>query len=157
MLMDDRYSIEVGDDFVEINGDLTIEETFDFLNFFEKKGFKSITGGWENSTLVMSRKGVEEKWEEIRQKENIELESMYQDLYKQSQEENRILKRRVDEVEGLIRTMFLEESEKVKDLRKHNEILIKELKKNKLQENEEVKKILYGFSYEDPEDEEDKE
>lgn len=150
-MRDERYSIEVGDDYVEIHGDLTIEETFDFLNFFEKKGFRSVTGGWENSTLVMSRRGVEEKWEEIRKKEHIDSEAMYENLYTLQQEKEKSLNRRIDELESLMRVMFSDESDKVQKLRKENDVLIKKLKMINMEENEEVKKLLEGFAYRAPE------
>lgn len=150
-MKEERYTIEVSDNFIEIHGDLTIEETFDFLNFFEKKGFKSITTGWENSTLVMSRKGVDEKWEELREKEHVESEKFYELLYNQSQEKIKVLNRRIEEVESLMRVMFSDESDKFKKLKQENQALIKQLTRNKLEEDEEVKKLLQGFAYRAPE------
>lgn len=146
-MIEERYSIEVSDDFVEIHGDLTIEETFDYLNFFEKKGFKSITGGWENSTLVMSRKGVDEKWEETRQKQHEESEAFYENLYNQSEEKIKVKNRRVEELESTIRIMFHDESERVKTLKAQNEVLWKAAKQSKLSESEEFQKILNSFTF----------
>lgn len=153
----ERYTIEVHDDFVEIHGDLTIEEAFDYMNFFEKKGFKSLISGWENSTILLSRKGVEEKCQELLEKEHIQSEAFYEQLYGQQQEKEKALNRRIDELESLMRLMFSDESDKVNKLRKENEVLIKQLKKNKLEENEEVKKLLEGFAYRAPEVAEDTE
>lgn len=48
--MHERYSIEAKDESIMIYGDLSIEEAFDFLSFFERKGFKRLTLGSENST-----------------------------------------------------------------------------------------------------------
>lgn len=53
--MDEKYSIHVDEESVEIYGDLTIEETFDFLSFFERKGYKSVVPGLEDSTLRMRK------------------------------------------------------------------------------------------------------
>ena len=156
-MKDERYTIQVSDNFVEIKGDLTIEEAFDYINFFDKKGFKSITSGWDNSTMLLSRKGVEEKWEEIEKKERIESESMYENLYKQLQEKERISKRKIEELENLMRAMFSDENEKVKKLQEENDILIKKLKIMSMKEGEEIKKLLQGFSYQPSEVAEDAE
>lgn len=51
--MDKRYSIEVNDEAIEMYGELTIEEAFDFLNFFDKKGFKYLIASENNSTISM--------------------------------------------------------------------------------------------------------
>lgn len=152
-MRDERYSIQVGDDFVEIHGDLTIEETFDFLNFFEKKGFVSVTGGWENSTLVLSRKGVEQKWEEIRQKEHEESEKFYELLYKEAQEKIRVLNRRIEEVESLMRVMFSDESDKVKKLKQENDKLKNLRTLQELKDNSTVKVMLSELGLMTPEEE----
>lgn len=41
--MTSRYSICIGQDTVTIKGHLTIREAFDFLNFYDKEGFKCLT------------------------------------------------------------------------------------------------------------------
>ena len=55
----ERYSIEVSEGTVVIYGYLTIEEMFDFMNFFDKKGYQSAIPGWENSTLLLSKTPIE--------------------------------------------------------------------------------------------------
>lgn len=41
--MSSRYSICIGQDTVTIKGHMTIREAFDFLNFYDREGFKCIT------------------------------------------------------------------------------------------------------------------
>lgn len=61
--MIERYSIEVNDCLVEIRGTLTIEEAFDFLNFFDKKGYTNVVEGDQNSTIRMLKMNKEENTE----------------------------------------------------------------------------------------------
>lgn len=56
----ERYSIEVSDGAVVIYGNLSIEEAFDFLNFFDKKGYNSIGVGHQNSALVIYKQRIED-------------------------------------------------------------------------------------------------
>lgn len=77
--MSRSYEIKFDGDYVCIDGELTIEETFDFLSFYEKKGFNRVTSGVENSTLHLCKvdsQGIEsgsyekELQNEIHRKEN---------------------------------------------------------------------------------------
>lgn len=54
-----KYEIYATEQDIKIYGDLTIEEAFDFLNYFEKKGFNVITSGQQNSTLHFSHSNNE--------------------------------------------------------------------------------------------------
>jgi hypothetical protein len=56
----ERYSIEVGEGCVIIYGTLTIEEAFDYLNFFDKKGYNSVGPGYQNSALVIYKEDEKE-------------------------------------------------------------------------------------------------
>lgn len=60
-MIGERYSIYVYDGIVIIYGSLTIEETFDFINYFEKKGFNEVGVGDENSTLLLRKTDYEHK------------------------------------------------------------------------------------------------
>jgi|SRR6185436_2422828 len=123
--MDDRYTIEVGDDFVEIHGDLTIEEAFDYINFFEKKGFKSLRSGWENSTLLLCKNDVFEKQKEERKQEAADEERMYHDFFKSEKDEHDRTKEKLKDVERLLKQLMSEEYEKYKKLKEENDKLIK--------------------------------
>ena len=59
--MRETYFIEVTDESVEIYGELTIKETFDFLSFLERKGYKSVILGTKNSTLHMLKRDQKEE------------------------------------------------------------------------------------------------
>ena len=102
--MTERYSIEVNDDSVIIYGDLTIEETFDFLNFYERKGFTCVCVGIENSTLCMFKKNFAKDEIETEQKKLDEKNEFEESYYCQSlYEENIRLKKINKELEDLIR------------------------------------------------------
>ena len=62
---DERYSLEVGNDYVLIYGELSIREAFDFLSFFDQQGFKYFTCGHENSTLLLKKETEAELKKEI--------------------------------------------------------------------------------------------
>lgn len=80
--MEPRYSIEVSKDRVEVSGEISIREAFDFMNFFEQQGFNSLIFG--ESTLTMSRETIE-KFNELKEeiKHNAS-EKHYEDLYELS-------------------------------------------------------------------------
>ncbi len=96
--MQERYSMEVNDDCVKIYGTLTIEETFDFLNFFEKKGFNSIGIGYQNSSLMMYKESTENDPE--CPKENIihHEADFFRNLYADKVRENEQLIERIEEI-----------------------------------------------------------
>ena len=141
--MRERYSIEVDDESVEIYGELTIEETFDFLSFFERKGYNSIILGTENSTLHMLKRNKKEeiiddrqtkeanernKNEEVQDEEckkeceESEEEEDYKAMYIEKSEEF------LEQRENLID--FREENKKLRSLNKQVFELIKELYNN---------------------------
>lgn len=57
----EKYSIEAMDDCVIIYGTLTIEEAFDFISFYDKKGFTELGVGIENSTICLYRTDLQQK------------------------------------------------------------------------------------------------
>lgn len=140
--MREKYSIEVNEDYIEIFGDLTIEETFDFLNFFEKKGFKSVVNGYENSSLRMTKIGQDE----IRDNEYIsslkEDIKFYKDLLEKEKSFHAFSKKKLSDVENLLKTLMEESKDKTLTLLKENEKLKKEIKLEELKESPEVRDIL---------------
>lgn len=141
-MIEERYSIEVSDDFVEIHGDLTIEEAFDYINFFDKKGYKSLRSGWENSTLLLSRTDVFKEQEERRKQDDIEEERMYHDFFESEKKEHEKTKTRVNELESLIKQLMSEEYQKYKKLKEENDELIKQQAVYFLSQDPMVQKIL---------------
>ncbi len=117
--MYERYSVEVSENIVEIFGQLTIEEAFDYLNFFEKKGYNLVIVGDENSTLRMRKIDKEEKQDTTIQ----DFEGMYEKFYNTEVQKNEILKEKIRELEILIKklithrdeTKILEEVAKLKN------------------------------------------
>jgi hypothetical protein len=146
--MDDRYTIEVGDDFVEITGDLTIEEAFDYINFFDKKGYKSLTGGFDSGTTIcMSRKSVEQQIQEERKKEAESDEKFYESLYKQCCETKKEYEIKILSLEKLIKDLMTESKTKhaqkereYQELKKYNQILA-------MRNNPEVQNIIDNLNF----------
>lgn len=148
--MHERYSIEVNEESVMIYGDLSIEEAYDYLSFFERKGFKSITLGHENSTISFRRQSIEQVEEEVREIEHKLSEKFYENCHEAEKKEHQKTRNRVAELESLVKTIMSEKSERIQILEKSNAELLKRIQLNKLEESEEIKKFLHGFSYRPP-------
>lgn len=123
--MDERYSIKVSDEVVEIYGDLSIEEAFDFINFFDKKGFKSLKGDHDNYTLSMRRSSIEQMEIKAQTIEHIENEKFYEKLYDESQERTKKLEKDILTLERLIKELMTDEKIKQERLRRENDSLIR--------------------------------
>lgn len=92
------YTIEVSDEEVSICGQLTIEEAFDFINFFDRKGYKYINEGY-NSTLLLTKKSILEMKDHRNEINESLSEGMFEKLYTQSQH-------KVNELQDLIKKLF---------------------------------------------------
>ncbi len=123
--MRERYSIEVTDESVEIYGELTIEETFDFLSFFERKGYKSVILGTENSTLHMLKRDQAEEIVNDRIKELKDDVEDYKRSYKIEQERHEETKDKLKSIEQLIKDLTVESNNKRERILKENENLKK--------------------------------
>jgi len=143
--MDERYSIEVSDDCVLIYGHLSIEEAFDFLNFFDKKGFKSIDLGVDSSTLRFRRKSIEESEQEIREAEHKSSEAFYEGLYEESKKQVEKLGQKIRQLENFIKELMQTEQEKYARLAKENEANRRTQMLINLKDNPEVQKVLENF------------
>jgi hypothetical protein len=109
--MHEKYSINVCEESVEIYGDLTIEETFDFLSFFERKGYKSVVMGCENTTLRMLNTDQKEVIYDTFVKDLKEEILCYQDLFTKERESHEKTLEKLKEVEALKET-----NKKIKNL-----------------------------------------
>lgn len=105
-MIDERYSIQFSDDYILFHGNMTIEEGFDFINFYEKKGFNEISMGHENSCLCLMKKDKESEEKTKFQKECDESISFYKTLYEGQVERNNQLKKKIIELESLIKTLL---------------------------------------------------
>jgi hypothetical protein len=133
-----------------IYGDLSIEEAYDYLSFFERKGFKSLTLGHENSSLSFRRKSIEQVEEDVREVEHKLSEKFYENCHEAEKKEHKKTRNRVAELESLVKTIISDKSERIKILEKSNADLLKRIQLNKLEESEEIKKLIHGFSYRPP-------
>lgn len=154
--MHERYSIEVDDESVMIYGDLSIEEAFDFLNFFDKKGFKSLTLGYENSTIYMRRKSIEQVEEDVRIRDHKLSEKFYENCHEAEKKEHEKTRNRVKELESLVKTIISDKSERIRNLEKVNAQLLKSLQLDKLKNDAGIQELLSGFGMSRPMTEEEK-
>lgn len=144
--MHERYSIEVNDEVVEIYGDLTIEEAFDFLSFFERKGYKSVVLGSENSTLRMMKRDQQEEILDQRVTDLKEEVVDYKRWLEKEQDSHQETKNKLNSVELLLKTLMSEEHEKYKKLHAENMNLLKAQCIASMEQNPEVKEIIENFS-----------
>lgn len=154
--MSERYSIEVYEDSVEIYGELTIEETFDFLSFFERKGYKSVILGKENTTLHLLKRDQAEVIHDqfvLTLKEEI---VDYKDWLKKEIEEHSKTREKLVDVERLLKQLMSEEYKKYKELHDENQKLIKATMLMQLEDNPEIQQILDKMKLSRPMTEEEK-
>lgn len=143
--MHERYSIEVNDESVEIYGELTIEEAFDFLSFFDRKGYKSLILGTENSTLHMLKRDrgeVIEKQHIIDLKDEIDT---YKYLFKKEQESHEKTKDKLNSIELLLKQLMSEEYDKYKKLHEENLKLLRDQCISEMEQNPEVQEMIDKF------------
>lgn len=144
--MHERYSMEVNDEIVEFHGELTIEETFDFLSFFEKKGYKSVVRGSENSTLRMMKIDqveVIEKQYIIDLKDEI---NHYKKQFKSEKDSHEQTISKLSSVELLLKDLMSEEYKKYKELYDENQKIIRSKMLMQLKDNPVVQKIMNDFN-----------
>lgn len=143
--MRERYSIEVNDESVEIYGELTIEETFDFLSFFERKGYKSLILGTENSTLHMLKRDQKEEIVEERIKDLKDEVSYYKRWLEKEQESHEKSKSKLKDTEKLLKDLMSEEYIKYKQLYDENQKIIISQMMMQLRDNPVVQKMMEEF------------
>lgn len=143
--MRERYSIEVTDEIVEIYGDLTIEETFDFLSFFERKGYKSVVLGSENSTLRMMKRDQKEEIIEQRVTDLKDEVTEYKRWLEKEQTKHEETKSKLKDTERLLKGLMSEEYKKYKSLHDENQKLIRAQMLVQLKDNPLVEKIMENF------------
>lgn len=133
--MRERYSIEVTDEVVEIYGNLTIEEAFEFLIFFDRKDYKSVILGSENSTIRMMKRDQKEENEKqyITDLKN-EINS-YQNQLKTEQAAHENSKDQIIMTQKLIKDLMTEEQDKRSKILKENEELKKSQRLYNLNKN----------------------
>jgi hypothetical protein len=132
--MRERYTIEVCDYEVQIYGELTIREAFDFISFFDQQGYNKLVIGHENTTLRL-----------IKEKETTESESefdMHETLWKDEKVTSSQLRKRLKEQEDLIKVLMIDDSERCKELKKQNDHLCSKLSRQKFESNPEALKII---------------
>lgn len=110
-MKNERYSIEVWEDYILFHGSMTIEEAFDFMNFFEKKGFNEVSIGEENSCLCLMKIDEEKEKSEF-QKSNEASEEFYEEMMEDKNKEIIILKEQNKNLTSLVRQLINQGSSK---------------------------------------------
>lgn len=116
--MAEKYKIEVSDECVEIMGTLTIREAFDFLNFYEREGYTTLEDWGERTTLYLRKRDLEQERSDLINEEVRTSLSVAKDCLELEKIGNQELRKRVEELESLIRGLMSAESDKVKSLLK---------------------------------------
>jgi hypothetical protein len=153
---ENRYTIEVRDDAVEIRGTLTIREAFDFLAFFEREGFTTIEDWGDRTTLYFRKRDLKKEWvDSIDQETRQDLAFTHKQLEEEKvkSEELRI---KIRELEGLIKSIMTDQSNECNRLREASkqyskEISLLKLRINQLEENEDVDSVKSPDSSENAE------
>ena len=129
--MDERYSIEVSDEKVFINGDLSIEEMFDYLNFFDKKGYCYVSLEEGYGAICIMKGTLQEKEESRKEKEHQQQDFLYKEMF--DCEKDRCIKyqKQVEDLEHLIKELMKESTDKTNELKEEN---YKQKKKKKIDE-----------------------
>lgn len=148
--MNERYSIEVYDESVEIYGELTIEEAFDFLSFFERKGYKSLILGNENSTLHFLKRDQKEAIVDQRITDLKDEVTDYKKCLEKEQNKHEETKQKLKDVENLLKQLMSEEQKKYNELKEKNTELMKSQTASYLNDNAEVQKILINENFKIP-------
>ncbi len=146
--MHERYSIEVNDESVEIYGELTIEEAYDFLSFFDRKGYNSVILGTENSTLHLLKRNKEKEKEEVEKQHILDLKdeiNTYHSFFKSEKEDHEKTKDKLKSVELLLKQLMSEEYDKYKKLHEENLELLRNQCMSELEKNHEVQRIINKF------------
>ena len=140
--MRERYSIEVTDESVEIYGELTIEEAFDFLSFFDRKGYKSVILGTENSTLHLLKRDPEEARVDQRITDLRDEVVDYKRWLEKEQDAHKKTTDKLKDTEALMKSVMSEEYVKYKALYDENQKIIRAQMIMQLGQNPEVQKIM---------------
>lgn len=140
--MEHRYTIEVSDKEISIEGRLSIEEMFDWLNYFDKQGFKSAEMSYNEGSLILHKYTIEEKEKYLKSEEKKEDDIFYEKLYNSEKEANICLMENVKYLEDLIKKLMTEEHQKRFILEEENQKLHKERKIQEMQSDPNVKAIL---------------
>jgi len=83
--MEEKYTIRVCDERVEIEGDLTIRDAFDFLSFFDQQGFNTLVRNCDGETITLSKRDLEKEERTRIIEESISDNKYYESLYHQSE------------------------------------------------------------------------
>lgn len=141
--MSERYTVIVGDEMIEVEGQLTITEAFDFLSFFDRQGYNRLIACDGNcltlykmdfekekeieqsdrekdliSTLNHKQRIIEQSELELNEQKDKtkQLESLIKELMSESSQTNLILRSEIDECEKKIRILEMEKDPRVKAL-----------------------------------------
>ena len=115
---ENRYTIEVRDDAVEIRGTLTIREAFDFLAFFEREGFTTLEDWGDRTTLYFRKRNLDQEITDRVNKNTLDhLHEVQHDLSLEVAK-NKDLTEKLKDKDQLTRKVMEDASDKIKHLEK---------------------------------------
>lgn len=120
-----KYSIQICEDNVRLSGILNIEQMFDMLNYFEKKGFTHCLGADVNSIVLIKNDDDDFAIENFIDKDE-HVQNVFEIMYEEEKSENINLRKIVnDEKDENIKfkSMIYEYQKTVARLVKENEKL----------------------------------
>jgi predicted nucleotide-binding protein (sugar kinase/HSP70/actin superfamily) len=135
----DKYEIEVQEDFVEIYGYLTIEESINLINFFYAQGFVNIIPGEENSTIHLSRNDLCKRNKDLLDEEK---KSHLEKLLEEEQKRTKDLKKILEDQNSVFELLNKDLNEKISKLITENKNLKRVLNEHRLINNPEIRKII---------------
>jgi uncharacterized membrane-anchored protein YjiN (DUF445 family) len=137
--MNEKYSIHVYDEIVEVYGNVWVKDAHHLLDFFSKQGFELIILGHENSSLRLERKNfcvdiISRKTHQLEE----ELE-VYKEELKKEKEQREFFEDKCD----TLQTLLIEDNEERKEsLKKKISEYLKFDVKKKLESNDKAKEII---------------
>lgn len=141
-------SIEIDEECVEIFGDLTIEETMDFLMFFSSKGYEAVVLGAENSTLRMMKMDLKKRELDKQSEELTSRLNEYKEMLGKEIKSHQETKDRVQTIEAIMKTLASEKNEIYKEYREEIQKNIRAQQIIDLANNPVVKSIMKDMGHE---------
>lgn len=138
---EEKYTISVEEDRVEIRGTLTIQEALDYLNFYQDQGYTTIEDGYDVCALYLRRRNLDQEKRDWINKETLEELDEVKKNYDDEKKRTNELENRVKDLEYLIKKIALDDKEKNDQFKKANEQLARFKALEKLKDSPEAAKI----------------
>lgn len=114
----ERYSIQVNENSIVIDGFLTIREVFDHLNYFDREGYVLAVPNEKSTTLTLVKERIETSKEFPNSGElHVTEKNIYESFYEEVNAENKKLKDTITQMYSLLKFLTeCKEEEKINGL-----------------------------------------